>query len=203
MANGTSTEIAERLAELERRLDPDIDWSPSGEDSDDEESETAALDMLWSEYHDQETATRKGHRDGVEGIPVEDLSRGWLRPKTWAQLVDCLRGLADATLSVNERHNNLIETVGAQRRWLEVVAPTDPVPSSETEAWVLQTIAYFRSYEVPSDARLVERAWAYIKLMGELARTKEGAGYRQHLTTEARNAEKELAASLDDMTPSA
>jgi hypothetical protein len=84
------SDVEGRLALLEARLDDDPNWFPDPDD--------LAQGFLWLRGR-CDGGPHIGHRspgdpDPAVGLPLADLASTALRPKTWAQLLDCLQMLA-------------------------------------------------------------------------------------------------------------
>lgn len=91
--------LERRNADLEARLSTSTDWMPDPDD--------LAEQFLWLRSR-CDGGPDIGERDDVEpwgpvtGLSMEDMANRALRPKTWAQLTDCMQMIAqDVVVLVN------------------------------------------------------------------------------------------------------
>jgi hypothetical protein len=95
------SEAEARIARLEALLSMSTDWRPDPDD--------LAAGFLWQGYRVADGPYIGKRSEGkwpVTGFPLLDLGRGVLRPKSWAQLLDCLHMVAsEVAILVNDANN--------------------------------------------------------------------------------------------------
>ena len=169
-------EIERRLAPLEARLDPDVAGNPPPADwrgGIDLPDEAVALFGLWDETHDETGRRRVNKRYHAEGMPVPDLQHGFLQPRTWAQVVDCLVGIADHLDYEADRREEVAESTRTLHSLIENLTREAGASTSDAaERFALLAISNAHATDNPDTAKKLETCWLALKAYAEGNRSK-------------------------------
>lgn len=177
--------LRKRVKALEQRLDPDADYRPAKLRFKGpgvvEGAEGDPFALLWANSHNPD-GTHLPPEGEVDGEPMEDLARGHLRPRTWAELCDVLQVVGKATgtnlSDIMDLQDEASERARRMKRRLRAIE-AELKPRNAPDLAARATALREPDGHLPSD--LVEGNWAPTSPVEVLAALQAVAGLACHV----------------------